>query len=82
MGELEGLRVQRVRPEHGPRLAALLETSGHGCFCRYWHFGGNHREWLARCFHAPEDNRAELLAALESGSEQASGIVAEDAAES
>lgn len=77
MGELGALRIQRVRPEHGPRLAALLETSGHGCFCRYWHFGGNHREWLARCFHAPEENRAELLAALQAESEEASGIVAE-----
>lgn len=78
MGELAGLRVERVRAEHGARLAALLETSGHGCFCRYWHFGGNHREWLARCFHAPEDNRSELLGALQSGSEEASGIIAED----
>jgi GNAT superfamily N-acetyltransferase len=79
MGE-PAIRVQGVRPEHGPRLAALLETSGHGCFCRYWHFAGNHREWLPRCFHAPEDNRAELLAALQSGSDEASGMVAEDAA--
>jgi GNAT superfamily N-acetyltransferase len=79
MGDLAALRVQPLRPEHGPRLAALLETSGHGCFCRYWHFGGNHREWLARCFHAPEDNRAELLDVVQSGSEEASGIVAEDA---
>jgi GNAT superfamily N-acetyltransferase len=79
MGEHGALRVERVRPEHGPRLAALLETSGHGCFCRYWHFGGDHREWLARCFHAPEQNRAELLGALASGSNEASGIVAEDA---
>ena len=78
MGNLGTLRIQRARPEHGLRLAALLATSGHGCYCRYWHFTGNHREWLARCAHEPEQNRADLLAAAEAGSEQAAGIVAED----
>ncbi|HWO14525.1 MAG TPA: GNAT family N-acetyltransferase [Polyangiaceae bacterium] len=78
MVEQEEVRVERARAEHAPRLAALLATSGHGCYCRYWHFAGNHREWLARCAHAPEENRAELLAAAEAGSEQAAGMVAED----
>lgn len=78
MPEMGGLRIQRARPEHAERLAALLGGSGHPCYCRYWHFGGNHRDWLARCAQAPEDNRSELLVALEGASEQASGIVAED----
>jgi GNAT superfamily N-acetyltransferase len=73
-------RIERARAEHAPLLAALLATSGHGCYCRYWHFAGNHREWLARCAHAPEENRAELMAAAESGSEQAAGIIARDRA--
>lgn len=78
MVESAALHIQRARAEHGPRLAVLLASSGNGCFCRYWHFTGNHREWLARCAHEPENNRSELLAAAESGSDQAAGIVAED----
>jgi GNAT superfamily N-acetyltransferase len=71
-------RVERAAPRHGAALATLLSTSGFGCYCRYWHFGGNHREWLARCAHTPDDNRSELLGALDAGSNEASGMVACD----
>ena len=73
-------RVERAAPEHAGALADLLGSSGYGCFCRYWHFQGDHRQWLARCAHAPEDNRGELLAACTAGSPEARGMVAFDAA--
>jgi GNAT superfamily N-acetyltransferase len=72
-------RVEPVRTEHFAGLAALLAQNGFGCYCRYWHFAGNHREWLARCAHEPEQNRDELQAALAVGSDEASGVVALDA---
>jgi GNAT superfamily N-acetyltransferase len=71
-------RVERAAPRHGAALATLLSSNGFGCFCRYWHFSGNHREWLARCAHTPEDNRDELLAAFEGASGESSGMVAHD----
>jgi GNAT superfamily N-acetyltransferase len=54
----------------------LLSSNGFGCYCRYWHFEGNHREWLARCAHEPERNCTELEAALAGASDEASGVVA------
>ena len=72
-------RVERAAPEHASALADLLGSSGYGCFCRYWHFQGDHRQWLARCAHEPEDNRGELLAACAAGSAEARGMVAFDA---
>jgi GNAT superfamily N-acetyltransferase len=76
MAEAPQLWVGRAAPEHAEGLGRLFSTNGYGCYCRYWHFGGNPREWLARCFHAPEQNRAELFEALETRSSEASGMVA------
>lgn len=78
MPDARPFRIERAAPQHGAALATLLSTSGFGCFCRYWHFSGNHREWLARCAHTPDDNRAELLGALDAGSAESSGMVAHD----
>jgi GNAT superfamily N-acetyltransferase len=47
-----------------PRLVALFEAASSSCFCRYWHFTGTKNEWLDRCAHRPEENRAELEAAV------------------
>jgi GNAT superfamily N-acetyltransferase len=78
MPEARPFRVERAAPQHGPALATLLSSNGFGCYCRYWHFPGNHREWLARCAHTPDDNRAELLTAVDVGSDEARGMVAHD----
>lgn len=78
MPDARPYRVERAAPEHGAALATLLGTNGFGCFCRYWHFPSNHREWLARCAHTPDDNRAELLGAIGARSSEASGMVALD----
>jgi GNAT superfamily N-acetyltransferase len=76
MREARQFRVERAAPEHADALAQLLATNGYGCFCRYWHFAGDAKQWLARCFQAPEQNRAELLDAVATRSPEASGMLA------
>lgn len=71
--------VERAAARHGAALAALFERSGVGCHCRYWHFPGSPNAWLDRVAHHADENRAELLAALDRGSDDATGIVALDA---
>lgn len=63
-------------PEHGPGLEALFEAAGSPCYCRYWHFTGDKNAWLERCYVGTGENRAELAAALATGSDQARGVVA------
>ena len=63
-----------VRPLDGSNvdaLIALFEASYSTCFCRYWHFTGNKNEWLERGAFRPEENIAELRAAV--GTEQGRG---------
>jgi GNAT superfamily N-acetyltransferase len=79
MADAPRYRVTRAAPEHAEPLARLLSTNGYGCYCRYWHFEGTAREWLARCSQAPEQNRSELSEALAARSSEASGLVALDA---
>lgn len=75
--ELEhSLEVRAAEPCHAAGLSALFASNGFGCFCRYWHFEGSSRDWLARCAQRPEDNRDEMLAALGSGSPELRGMVA------
>jgi GNAT superfamily N-acetyltransferase len=76
MFQAPSFRVERRAPVHALGLAQLLSENGFGCYCRYWHFEGNHREWLARCAHEPELNRGELIAACDAGSSEAAGVVA------
>jgi GNAT superfamily N-acetyltransferase len=62
--------------EHAHAIVELFEREGSACFCRWWHFSGDKNAWLARLAHAPADNRRELLAAFEAGSDEARGLVA------
>src|SRR5262249_28771934 len=45
-------------------LRALFDACHSTCFCRYWHFSGTKNEWLDRCANRPEENSAELEAAV------------------
>lgn len=72
--------ISRAEPRHAAGLAALFGSNGYGCHCRFWHFQGTAREWLARCAHEPETNRRESEAALLAGSAEMSGFVAESPA--
>jgi GNAT superfamily N-acetyltransferase len=70
------IAVVPAGPEHAAGLAALFEAAGSRCYCRFWHFTGTNNAWLERCGLAPEENRAELEAALAAGSDEARGVVA------
>ena len=68
--------IEAATAAHSAGLAALFEATGSGCYCRFWHFQGSNNAWLERCATAPEENRAELTAALAEGRGEARGVVA------
>ncbi len=60
-----------------PLLSALFEACDCRCYCRYWHFEGDKNDWLARCFGDVASNERELSERVESGDDEALGVVAE-----
>lgn len=68
--------VDKLGPANVGALAELFEAAACPCYCRYWHFTGNKNEWLDRCAHRPEENRAELEEAVRLGDAGARGLVA------
>ena len=68
--------VQEARPEHREALGRLFASSGYGCYCRYWHFGGGPREWQIRCAQTPELNAAEFDERFVLGGDDVRGLVA------
>ena len=61
-----------------PRLLAFFEASASTCYCRYWHFTGTKNDWLDRCANRPEENAAELAAAVRAADPGARGLLAID----
>ncbi len=51
------MHIAHVGPEHANTLADLLGNE-HGCYCRYWFFGGDKNAWFAQCATSGEDNAA------------------------
>lgn len=72
------MRIEAVSVSHLARLTALFEAASSPCFCRYWHFQGNKNDWLERCAERPEENAAELSAAVRESREDGGGVVAID----
>jgi GNAT superfamily N-acetyltransferase len=72
------LRVESVTEAHLPALQALFAGASSPCHCRYWHFTGTKNEWLDRCANRPEENAAELEAAIRSAPRGGEGLVALD----
>lgn len=70
------IRVEALTEAHLPALRAFFEACSSTCFCRYWHFGGTKNEWLERCAFRPEENAAELEAAVKAHEPGARGLVA------
>jgi GNAT superfamily N-acetyltransferase len=71
-----GIHVEAAGPGHAAGLVALFEAAGSPCYCRFWHFTGTNNAWLERSALAPDESRAELVTALNEGSDEARGIVA------
>jgi len=70
------LEIRPAEPRHAAGLAALFASNGFGCYCRFWHFGGNSREWLERCAQRSDENCSEMRARLTEGSPEMWGMVA------
>mgnify|MGYP001496042538 CR=1 FL=1 len=71
----EALRVERVGAEHAEALAALFERVDCPCYCRYWDFPGDARQWQDRCANARGVNRTELLEALATANAAGEGLL-------
>jgi GNAT superfamily N-acetyltransferase len=71
-------RVEALSGAHLPGLRALFEQSASTCYCRYWHFVGTKNDWLDRCANRPEENAAELEAAVRADAPDGRGLVALD----
>ena len=69
-------RVVPAAPEHAAHLSGLFVRAEVPCYCRYWHFEGNTNAWLDRSAHHVDESRAEMLRALDSGSDEMSGVLA------
>lgn len=78
MTEPRHFDVAKVDATHARGLVAFFDRLEIPCYCRYWHFAGTSNAWLDRSCHAPEENRRELVHALETGSPEAAGVVAFD----
>jgi GNAT superfamily N-acetyltransferase len=76
MDPAETVRIRDARAEHAAGLSDLFSRSGVACHCRYWHFQGDTNSWLDRLAHASERNRAEMIAAIECGSPEMTGVIA------
>jgi GNAT superfamily N-acetyltransferase len=77
MTTAERFHVRSAEPRDAAGLSRLFAANGFGCYCRYWHFEGTAREWLARCAQSPEESEQEMHAALAAGSEEMRGMLAE-----
>ena len=73
---MSGIRVEPAEPRHAEGLSLLFGSTGYGCYCRFWHFDGNAREWLARCAQRQEENAVEMRSQLGVGSVEMQGLVA------
>lgn len=72
------VRVEPAEPRHAEGLSLLFGSTGYGCYCRFWHFDGTARDWLARCAQRQEENAGEMRSRLSSGSAEMQGLVAID----
>ena len=70
------LEVTEATPAHAAAVAELFDRAGCPCYCRWYHFEGDKNAWLERCATRVEDNRSELVAAIENGTSEGRGVVA------
>jgi GNAT superfamily N-acetyltransferase len=73
------IRIELLAPSNLSAFEALFEASASSCFCRYWHFEGTKNEWLGRCAHAADRNRAEQAALVQAEDRRARGLLALEA---
>lgn len=81
MIDTPAFRVTIAEPAHEQGLARLFASNGYECHCRFWHFSGTSREWLARCFQEPGENERQMRVQLAAGSIEMRGVVAQASGE-
>lgn len=52
---------------HASRIAALFQRADVPCYCQYYQFEGDHRQWQDRCANDRDSNRRALIEDLASG---------------
>ena len=62
------LEIERVAPRHAQAVRDLFMRADVPCFCQYYQFQGDHRDWQNRCANATEENAAALCAEIEAES--------------
>lgn len=61
------VEVETVRPTHVGGVIALFEQATTPCFCQYYSFSGDHREWQDRCANHRARSRETLEAEIDAG---------------
>jgi len=69
------LSVRRVTASDADGLEGLFRSADCSCFCQYWGYAGDHRDWQLRLASAPDENARGLRAGLLEG--RLSGVLAE-----
>lgn len=59
--------VRRVNSSDADALSELFVRADVPCFCQYFQFEGDHRDWQNRCANSRSDNRKALAEQLEAG---------------
>ncbi len=62
-----GVSVEVAAAEHAAGVGRLFERSDSPCYCQYFSFSGDNREWQMRCALTREENERALRAQLEAG---------------
>lgn len=56
--------IERARVGHADGVCELFVRADVPCFCQYYQFSGDHRDWQNRCANDRQENRARLVAEL------------------
>jgi GNAT superfamily N-acetyltransferase len=59
--------VLQADEAHAARVVALFQRADVPCYCQYYQFDGDHRQWQDRCANHRDSNRQGLAADLTSG---------------
>lgn len=57
---MNALTIRDAEAKDASALQGLFKSADVPCFCQYWQFEGDHRDWQNRCANAREENAAAL----------------------
>jgi hypothetical protein len=56
----ETLMIERAAPRHAQPVRELFVRADVPCFCQYYQFQGDHRDWQNRCANSADESAAAL----------------------